>query len=183
MNQAMEGCIQALKTFAKEKNMRPKIAVVEFNSNCRWVTPNGSVDLEGDFAYEPLKALGRANLGAALRELNSKLSRDAFLGSMTEALMPIIIFMTGGHSTDGYAKALEEIRMKRWFARGMKIGFDIGDDPDVNDTSVVKMITEVVGSIEAVLKVTDLELFGRLLSHHIMMNLEVDWVDDCDGEW
>lgn len=158
LNHAMEECTEALKTVAKGNgDAKLKIAVMEFNSGCKWVTSNGPEDLEEDFEYEYLKAGGLTDIGAALKELNSKLSRHAFLGSMTGALMPIIIFMTDGYATDDYANALEEIRKNRWFARGTKIGFAIGDDPDV------KMVAEVVGNSEAVLKVTDLELFKRLM--------------------
>ena len=122
LNHAMEECTEALKTIAKGNgDAKLKIAVMEFNSGCKWVTSNGPEDLEEDFEYEYLKAGGLTDIGAALKELNSKLSRHAFLGSMTGALMPIIIFMTDGYATDDYANALEEIRMNRWFARGMKI--------------------------------------------------------------
>lgn len=71
--------------------------------------------------------------------------------------MPVIIFMTDGYATDNYEKALEEIRKNRWFIHGTKIGFAIGDDPDV------KMISSVVGNSEAVIKTTDLDLFKRLM--------------------
>ena len=71
--------------------------------------------------------------------------------------MPVIIFMTDGYATDDYTKALEDIRKNRWFARGIKIGVAIGDDPDV------KMLSSVVGNSEAVIKTTDLDLFKRLM--------------------
>lgn len=158
LNHAMEECTEALKKLAKSNaDAKLKIAVLEFNSACRWVTSNGPEDLEEDFEYEYLNAGGLTEIGAALRELNSKLSRHAFLNSMTGALMPVIIFMTDGAATDEYAKDLAELRKNRWFARGTKIGFAIGDEADK------KMISEVVGNSEAVLTVTDLELFKRLM--------------------
>jgi len=158
LNHAMEECTEALKTLAKSNgDAKLKIAVLEFNSGCKWITSNGPEDLEEDFEYEYLNAGGLTDIGSALLELNSKLSRHAFLNSMTGALMPVIIFMTDGYATDDYSNALEEIRKNRWYRRGTKIGFAIGDDPDS------KMIAEVVGNSEAVLKVTDLELFKRLM--------------------
>jgi len=158
LNHAMEECTEALKKLAQNNgDAKLKIAVLEFNSGCRWITSNGPEDLEEDFEYEYLKAGGVTDMGTALKELNSKLSRHAFLNSVTGALMPVIIFMTDGKATDDYAKELTEIRKNRWFARGTKIGFAIGDDADE------KMISEVVGNSEAVLKVTDLELFKKLM--------------------
>ena len=158
LNHAMEECTEALKTLAKSNgDAKLKIAVMEFNSGCKWITSNGPEDLEEDFEYEYLQAGGLTDIGAALRELNNKLSRHAFLNSMTGALMPVIIFMTDGYATDDYSRALEEIRKNRWFARGTKIGFALGDDPDV------KMLSSIVGNSEAVIKTTDLDLFKRLM--------------------
>jgi len=158
LNHAMEECTEALKTLAKSNgDARIKVAVLEFNTSCKWVTTNGPEDLEEDFEYEYLKAGGLTAIGAALKELNSKLSRHAYLNSMTGALMPVIIFMTDGYATDEYDKALAEIRRNRWFSKATKIGFAIGDAADA------KMISEIVGNSEAVIKTTDLELFKRLM--------------------
>ena len=108
LNHAMEECTEALKTLAKSNgDAKLKIAVMEFNSGCKWITSNGPEDLEEDFEYEYLQAGGLTDIGAALRELNNKLSRHAFLNSMTGALMPVIIFMTDGYATDDYTRALE----------------------------------------------------------------------------
>lgn len=158
LNHAMEESIGALETLAKNNgDAKLKVAVMEFNSGCKWITSNGPEDLEEDFEYEYLEAGGLTDIGAALRELDSKLSRHKFLNSMTGALMPVIIFMTDGYATDDYEKSLEEIRKNRWFARGTKIGFALGDDSDV------KMISSIVGNSEAVIKTTDLDLFKRLM--------------------
>lgn len=158
LNHAMEETTEALKTLAKSNgDAKIKIAVMEFNTGCKWITSNGPEDFEEDFEYQYLKAGGLTDIGAALEELNSKLSRHAFLNSMTGALMPVIIFMTDGYATDDYEEALEEIRQNRWFAHGIKIGIALGDEPDVI------MLSSVVGNSEAVIKATDLELFKRLM--------------------
>lgn len=158
LNHAVEESTEALKSLAKTNgDAKLKVAVLEFNSGCKWITSNGPEDMEEDFEYEYLEAGGLTDIGAALKELNSKLSRHAFLNSITGALMPVIIFMTDGYATDDYEKALEEIRKNRWFARGTKMGFAIGEDPDI------KMLSSIVGNSEAVLKTTDLELFKRLM--------------------
>lgn len=158
LNRAMEESVQALKEVAKSNgDAKLKLAVLEFNSSCKWVTSNGPEDLEEDFFWDPLSAGGLTDVGAALKELGSKLSRKGFLNSMTGALMPIIIFMTDGFATDNYEKALAEIRNNRWFQYGTKIGFAVGDDADL------AMISSVVGNSEAVIHTNDLELFKKLL--------------------
>lgn len=158
LNHAMDETIEALRTLSKKNgDARLKIAALSFNTGAEWITKNGPEYLEEHFEYEYLEAGGMTNMGAALRELNGKLSQHEFLGSMMGALMPVMIFMTDGYATDNYEDALEEIRKNRWFARGTKIGFALGEDADV------KMIASVVGNSEAVIRVTDNELFQRLM--------------------
>lgn len=157
LNRAMEETMEALYTVAKKNaDAKLKIAVMEYNTDFRWITKNGPEKIE-DFIWTPLEAGGLTSMGAALTELDKKLSRDEFLGSMTGALMPVIIFMTDGYATDDFSKALKRIRLNKWFKRGTKIGFALGDDADS------KMISEVVGNSEAVIKTNDLEIFKKLI--------------------
>ena len=158
LNRAMEETTQALSEVAKSNaDANLKIAVLEFNTGCNWITSNGPEDLANDFIWDPLKAGGLTDVGTALKELNSKLDRKAFLGSMMGSMFPIVIFMSDGFATDDYNKALEEIRKNRWWQRATKIGFAFGDDADLN------MIGNVVGNGEAVIRTNDLELFKKLL--------------------
>ena len=149
LNEAMGETTEVLKKKA-EKNADAllKIAVLEFNSGCEWIQPLGPEDLE-DFIWSDLSAGGLTDMGEALKELDSKLSRDQFLSSSTGAYLPIIIFMTDGFATDNYKKALQQIRRNKWFA--------LGDYPDI------AMIAEIVGSVEAVVATSNLEVFERLV--------------------
>lgn len=157
LNRAMEETVEILRNLAKSQaDSELKIAVLEFNSGCRWMQAGGPEELE-DFIWEDLSAGGLTDVGAALKELDSKLHRSAFLGSMTGAFYPIIIFMSDGCATDDYKKALEAIRKNDWFHRATKIGFALGDDPDIG------MIADVVGTHEAVVKADKLETFARMI--------------------
>ncbi len=158
LNAAMKETLEALQDVAK-KNADAKLhaAVLEFNSGASWITQHGPEALEEDFIWTPLSAGGLTDLGAALTELNTKLSKNTWLDSMTGALMPILIFMTDGQPTDNYRKGLEMIRKNRWFLESTKIGFAIGEDADE------RVIAEVVGNREAVIKTTDLDEFQKLL--------------------
>lgn len=159
LNHAMEECTEALKDLARQNaDADLRIAVLEFNSGCKWVTSNGPEALD-DFEYEYLRSGGITDMGAALKELNSKLSRSAWLNSMVGALMPVIIFMSDGYATDDYKSSLEEVRKNKWFRRATKIGFAIGEDTQAD----AEMLSDVVGNSEAVIKTTDLELFQRLM--------------------
>lgn len=157
LNRAMEETVEALKDEAKgNSDAELKIAVLNFSSGCKWIQPKGPEDME-DFVWEDLTAGGMTDIGCALKELDSKMSRNAFLSSMTGAFLPLVIFMTDGYATDDYVKPLEAIRKNKWFARATKIGFAIGDNPDIN------MIADVVGNGEAVVKTSDLSVFAKMI--------------------
>lgn len=157
LNRAMEQTVDALKQVAAHhSDANVKIAVLEFNSSCRWVNPQGPEYLE-DFFWQDLAAAGKTEVGAALRELDSKLSRSAFLSSMTSAYLPVIIFMTDGFATDDYERELQKIMRNKWFAKATRVGFAIGRNPDT------EMIAKLVGSSEAVIRTDDLGVFARLL--------------------
>ncbi len=157
LNRAMTETVTVLQEQAlRNADAQLKIAVLEFNTIPRWLNPAGPERME-DFIFENLTAGGLTEVGAALEELGSKLSREKFLKSMTGAYLPIIIFMTDGYATDDYTAELSKIQKNRWFASSVKIGFAIGDEPDAN------MIAQIVGNSEAVIQTDDLALFARLL--------------------
>lgn len=157
LNRAMEETVEVLKDVANSNaDAELKIAVLEFSSGCKWLQDKGPEDVE-DFIWEDLKAGGMTDIGAALKELDSKLSRKAFLSSMTGAYLPVIIFMTDGYATDEYKNPLMEMRKNDWYRRATKIGFAIGDDPDIN------MIADIVGNGEAVVKTSNLEVFAKMI--------------------
>ncbi len=157
LNRAMEETVTAMQQVAAHNsNAQVKIAVLEFNSTCRWIQPAGPEDLE-DFFWQDLAASGLTCVGAALRELNDKLSRNAFLSSMSGAYLPVIVFMTDGFANDDYEPELQRILQNRWFAKATRVGFAIGKNPDT------EMIAKLTGDSEAVIRTDDLGVFARLL--------------------
>lgn len=157
LNTAMQTTIEVLADHAlKNADAQLKISVLEFNSGCEWLQPDGPEDAV-DFIWTGVTAKGITDMGHALDELNSKLTKDEYLKSSTGAYLPIIIFMTDGFATDNYKKHLDIIRKNRWFAHATKIGFALGDNPDK------QMIAEIVGNSEAVLATKDLDIFSRLI--------------------
>ena len=157
LNHAMEETVDALKQVAAHNgDAQLKVAVLEFNSTVRWLQPAGPEDME-DFIWQDLSAGGMTAVGAALTELDSKLSRNAFLSSATGSLYPVIIFMTDGMANDDYEGPLKAIRQNKFFKHAVKVGFAIGDNADA------EMIAKAVGDSEAVIKTDDLALFARLM--------------------
>lgn len=162
LNRAMIETVEVLKQQAgNNTETKLRVAVLEFNSGCRWIQQDGPEQIE-DFHWVGLKAGGTTDIGEALKELNAKLSQGAFLHSVTDICFPIIIFMTDGCATDSmeeYSTALREIRENKWFKNATKIGFAIGSEADN------RMISEIVGTSEAVISTDDLELFARLIRY------------------
>lgn len=77
LNRAMEETLDALQEVAKHSgDANLKIAVLEFNTGCHWITDN-SPEKMADFGWEDLKAVGLTDIGDALEELNNKMSTHA----------------------------------------------------------------------------------------------------------
>lgn len=157
LNRAMRSTVRALKQVAAHNsNARVKIAVMEFNTGCRWINPAGPEDMEF-FQWDDLTAQGMTYMGAALDELGSKLHRNVYLSTTTGSFLPVIIFMTDGYANDDYVAALKRIRKNDWFSKATRIGFAIGRNPDVT------MIARLTGDSEAVIRTDDLGLFAKML--------------------
>ena len=137
LNRAMTETMEELKKVAKKNsNAKLQIAVMEFNTNVKWMQPDGLEEAE-DFYWVDLQAGGLTEVGAALKELDSKLSRETFLKGIMGNLMPVIIIMTDGGATSDYKKELDEIKKNRWFQNASKIGFAVGEYADL-DMVVIK---------------------------------------------
>ena len=134
-----------------------RIAALTFSSGAQWLTTNGLVSLD-DFFWNDATAGGLTDLGAALKELNSKLSRSSFLVSDTGFCAPVIIFMSDGEPNDNWEKELASIRQNnKWFQAARKIAIAIGEDANI------EILTKLVGSNEAVIQTNDLETLKRMI--------------------
>lgn len=158
VNEAMHECENILKEKAGESpDAELKIGALKFSSGAQWVTKSGFVSLE-DFYWNDVQAGGVTDLGAAIKELESKLSRSAFLVSDTGFCLPVIIFMSDGGPTDAWQNALNKANAtNRWFQSARKIAIAIGDDADKD------VLKELVGNGEAVVQANDLVTLKSLI--------------------
>lgn len=151
VNAAMEECIPLLREVAQANDDADiKVAIMQFSSGFEWITPqNGPADLEQLTNWRDLTAQGLTDLGAALTELDKRLSRSEFLSSQTGAYAPVIILLSDGAPTDNWKGALTRIKQNNWFKHAIKIAIDIesGSDRDV--------LTEFTGNSEAILDAKD----------------------------
>lgn len=136
-----------------------KIAAMQFDTNVNWLYPQ-PIDSENS-QWNDLQANGLTSFGAALKELNHKLSKSQFLQEAAGSFAPVIILLSDGAPTDEYKSALEEIKKNNWFKHAIKIAIAIGNDADKN------VLAEFTGNSEAVLEVHNramLKAFIRFVS-------------------
>lgn len=151
VNAAIEEMVPLLQEVSDENaDAEIKMAVMEFSSGCRWVTRDvngqpGAESLE-TFFWNDLEASGLTDMGTAFAELESKLSRNAFLASSTGAYAPVIILLSDGQPTDSWQSGLDKLKRNNWYRCATKIAISV----DNGDTSV---LTAFTGTSESVLQV------------------------------
>ena len=157
VNEAMHDTVELLKEVAeKEPSADIKMGVLQFATNAKWVT-NGLISPD-NFFWNDLSAAGLTDLGAALAELNDKLSRRAWLTSDVGFKAPVLIFMSDGCPTDDYVSALEKIKAENlWYQVSTKISIAVGDDADRG------VLEQISGNREAVIEVNDSESLKQLI--------------------
>jgi uncharacterized protein YegL len=107
-----------------------KIAVLTFSSGYSWLYP-GPMPVES-VQWKNLEAGGATDLGAALEELNSKLSKHKFLMTPSASVAPVLFLVSDGQPTDNYEAGLEKLAGNTWYKCAIKAALAIGDDADID---------------------------------------------------
>ena len=146
VNGAIEEMIPLLRDISDEQSdAEIKLAVLEFSSGCKWATGNaGAVSLD-DFDWNDMVAGGLTDMGAAFRELESKLSRNAFMNNAAGNYAPVIILLSDGEPTDDYQSGLKVLQHNNRFRHAVRIAVSVENSAD-------NVLTEFTGSSETVLK-------------------------------
>ena len=133
-----------------------KIAVLEFSSGVKWLTPNGPVD-SNDYNWTNLDAAGTTDFGAACNALNEKLSTKAFMAEATGSFAPALFLLSDGEPTDNWQQELDKLKQNNWFKAAIKVALAIGDGAD---KEVLKAFT---GSLETVMEVHNRAMLMKLI--------------------
>lgn len=156
LNQAIKEVIPMLDEIsANNADAKIKIACLEFSSGCNWMYENPKDP--SDFIWQDLKETGLTDMGDAFKELNSKLSRSAFMQSDTSTFAPVILLLTDGDPTDDWMGGLSKLRENKWFQQAIKIAIAIGNDANKD------VLKEFTGSIEAVIEVNNIEALKKII--------------------
>jgi uncharacterized protein YegL len=157
VNSAIEEVIPLLKESSEDNpDAQIKIAVLEFSSGARWLTPNGPIEV-GNYVWNDMDANGVTDLGDAFNQLNEKLSTKGFMQEATGSFAPAIILLSDGGPTDDYKTGLGSLKQNNWFKKAIKVAVAIGADADVS------VLEEFTGNIEAVLIVNNPVLLRKMI--------------------
>ncbi len=154
VNQVMEEVIPELRNIGGADS-DIHLAVISFGEGCRWMHSE-PVSVE-TFRWERLSAEGMTPMGAAFRELNSRMSRSAFLSAPHLSFAPVVFMLTDGYPTDDYLSGLEALKGNRWFRSSLKIALGIGES---FDSEVLESFT---GNPELVLKAASGKRLAELI--------------------
>lgn len=133
-----------------------KMNALTFSSDTNWTSPTPV--LASDFKWKDLTASGFTAMGAAVRELGTKLShKHGFLQSASGSYAPVVIMLSDGAPTDDFSTAMSEIITNNWFRHSMRIAIAIGADADID---VLKTFT---GNPELVFRVHNIDALKAVI--------------------
>jgi uncharacterized protein YegL len=156
VNQAIKEVIPMLDDISSgNADAKIKIAALEFSSGFNWMYEQPKDASE--FHWQDLIAEGLTDLGATCKELNSKLSRSAFMQAATGAFAPVVILLTDGEPTDDYQGGIAKLWENKWFKNAIRIAIAIGDDANKD------VLKEFTGSIESVFEVGNIHELKKMI--------------------
>ena len=150
-----------------------KIAVMRFSNDCEWMY-DSPVSTE-DFVWKDIEPGGWTNLGAACRELNSKLSKGAFMESPHLSFAPVIFLLSDGGPTDDYQKAIYELGGNKWFKHSLKVAVAIGQKAQKDKLSVF------TGDLDAVVTTNNSQALASLIKQVTLTSTMINTIGQSDG--
>ena len=149
VNSAIEETLEKLREMnADSADAEIEIAILEFSSGARWLTPNGPVKVE-NYYWSGLDADGLTAMGEAFRMLEEKLHKSSgFMQRASGSYAPVLFLMSDGEPNDDYQTHLAKLKKNGWFKAATKVALAVGDD------ATLSVLEEFTGSSEAIVKVS-----------------------------
>jgi len=109
VNTAIEEIIPELKDLSENNaDAEIKIATLAFSTGAKWI--NSQPISAENFKWDHLEAMGSTDLGEACKQLNEKLSKNAFMSEATGSFAPAIFLLSDGDPTDNYKYGLDKLK-------------------------------------------------------------------------
>jgi len=157
VNAAIDEVVPEIKDISnKNADAQIKIAALQFDSGCRWLTASGPIEAE-KFHWNYIDAQGVTDFGAACKELNLKLSTKEFMSEATGSYAPAIILLSDGEPTDDWQSGLNELKKNNWFKNGIKVALAVGDDANHD------VLEQFTGNVESVLEVHNRAMLKKMI--------------------
>jgi len=159
VNSAIEQTLEKLREMnADSADAEIEVALLEFSSGAKWLTPNGPMKVE-NYYWSDLDADGLTAMGEAFRMLEEKLHKNSgFMQRASGSYAPVLFLMSDGEPNDDYRTHLMRLQNNGWFKASTKVALAIGDE--AND----HVLMEFTGSKEAVVRVPDGRNAGEKLA-------------------
>ena len=141
LNTIMEELIPEIRHVG-EADTEVKVAVLTFSTDVKWMYSE-PIPIE-EFEWIRLTASGVTSMGAAFKELSSRMSRNSFLNAPSLSFAPVMFLMTDGYPSDDYEEGLKALSSNSWYKYGLKAALGIGNE--ANDD----MLAEFTGSPDTV---------------------------------
>lgn len=166
VNTAIENVLPELQDLSSSNaDAQVKIAVMEFSTGIKWMY-DSPIDAE-NFRWNYLEAGGLTSFGEACEELNSKLSRSAFMSDASGSFAPAIFLMSDGEPTDNYQKSLDKLKQNNWFKKAIKVALAIGEGANQ------LVLQDFTGNSEAVLTAHTPEILMKMIQFVSVRSSEI----------
>lgn len=155
LNRCLEDTINSIRRLtASDLNFSTQIGILQVNTGVQWVHSDGLEYIE-DYHFTPLTNGGLRDVGAALDELDQKLSKE-YLGKLqTVTRSPIIIFVTCGPITDNWYDPLQHLKKNEWYQKSLRIAFTMGGKANA------VVFSDIVGNTGMIVENDDPEDFAE----------------------
>ena len=155
LNRCLEDTINSIKDLtASNLNFPAQIGILQVNTGVQWVHSD-RLECIKDYHFTPLTNGGLRDVGAALAELDQKLSKECFGKPQTVTRSPIIIFVTCGPITDNWYDPLQHLKGNKCYQKSIRIAFTM--DSKANAVA----FSDIVGNTGVVVENDDLESFAK----------------------
>ena len=156
VNDAVVNVLPMLEEISAENpDAEIKVAALEFSTTCNWLYSEPKP--ANEFVWQDVQASALTSLGAACKELASKLSRSGFMKSASGSFAPAIILLSDGAPTDDFESGLTTLKQNNWFKAAIKVAIAIGEDADKD------VLTKFTGTNEAVFTVHNIDALKQII--------------------
>jgi len=157
VNSAIEETLEKLREMnADSADAEIEIALLEFSSGAKWLTPNGPVKVE-NYYWSGVDADGLTAMGEAFRMLEEKLHKSSgFMQRASGSYAPVLFLMSDGEPNDDYRTHLAKLKNNAWFKASTKVALAIGDEAKDH------VLEEFTGSKEAIVRVSNSNAGAKL---------------------